>query len=56
MTSLTDLQALERDLRDLALVLARAATDTGVRTDLDAAIERYGFTRADLGSDPTSPA
>ncbi|GCE44800.1 hypothetical protein I1A62_14895 [Rhodococcus sp. USK10] len=42
-----------RDLRDLALVLTREATDTGRRTDLDAAIERYGFTRAELASEST---
>jgi prevent-host-death family protein len=42
------LQGLERDLVDVALVLARAATDTGGRTSLDAAIESLGFTREQL--------
>ena len=39
---------LERDLVDVALVLARAATDTGGRPSLDAAIESLGFTREQL--------
>ncbi|TQC44627.1 type II toxin-antitoxin system prevent-host-death family antitoxin [Rhodococcus sp. WS4] len=51
VSRLDELQELERDLRDLALVLTRAATDTGGRTDLDSAIERYGFTREELVSD-----
>lgn len=44
------LQGLERDLVDVALVLARAATDSGRRTSLDAAIESLGFTRDQLAS------
>jgi prevent-host-death family protein len=44
------LQGLERDLIDVALVLARAATDTGRRTSLDEAIESLGFTRDQLAS------
>ena len=44
------LQRLERDLVDVALVLARAATDSGSRTSLDAAIESLGFTRDQLAS------
>ena len=51
VSRLGELQELERDLRDLALVLTRAATDTGGRTDLDAAFERYGYTRTELESD-----
>lgn len=35
-------------LRDAALVMARFATDDGVRTDLDAAIESFGLSRAEL--------
>ncbi len=42
------LQALERDLTDVALVLARAATDTGHRTSLDEVIESLGYTRSQL--------
>ena len=44
------LQRLERDLVDVALVLARAATDSGRRTSLDEAIESLGFTRDQLAS------
>lgn len=44
------LQALERDLVDVALVLARAATDTGRRTGLDAVIESFGFDRDQLAA------
>ncbi len=42
------LQALERDLVDVALVLARAATDDGQRTSLDEVIEGFGYTRGQL--------
>lgn len=42
------LQALERDLVDVALVLARAATDSGRRTSLDDVIESAGYTREQL--------
>lgn len=44
------LQGIERDLVDVALVLARAATDNGRRTSLDAAIEALGFSREQLAS------
>ena len=44
------LQGIERDLVDVALVLARAATDNGRRTPLDAAIEALGFSREQLAS------
>lgn len=42
------LQALERDLVDVALVLARAATDTGRRISLDEVITSFGYTREQL--------
>lgn len=45
---LSELAALEADLRSAALVLSRAATDTGARTELDAAIVALGFDRAEL--------
>jgi prevent-host-death family protein len=48
MRRLTQLRDLERNLRDVALVLARAATDNGQRTDLDTAIAAFGFDRAEL--------
>ncbi|MHB1128926.1 MAG: ferritin family protein [Ilumatobacteraceae bacterium] len=43
-----ELIELEADLRSAALVLARAATDTGARTDLDTVIADFGFDRAAL--------
>ena len=42
------LEEAERDLRDIGLVLARAATDTGERTDLSKAISHLGFDRSAL--------
>jgi len=42
------LQTVERDLVDVALVLARAATDSGRRTSLDEVIEGLGCTREQL--------
>jgi prevent-host-death family protein len=51
MRRLEQLRELELELRDVALVLARAATDTGVRTGLDEAIAAFGFNRADLAAD-----
>ncbi len=38
----------EDDLRLAALVLARAATDTGDRTSLDDVLVTFGFDRAEL--------
>ena len=38
----------EDDLRTAALVLIRAATDTGLRTSLDDAIAAFGLDRAEL--------
>lgn len=43
-----DLRELERDLRSAALVLSRAATYTGRRTDLDSVISGLGFSRGEL--------
>lgn len=48
MRRVHELRTLEADLRDLALVLTRAAADTGARTDLDDAIGMFGFTREQL--------
>lgn len=42
------LRELERDLRSVALVLSRVATDNRRRTDLDAVITRFGFSREEL--------
>lgn len=46
------LEAAESDLRDLALVLARAATDTGHRTSLDDVLAAFGHTRESLAALP----
>jgi prevent-host-death family protein len=48
MRHLNELAALEADLRSAALVLARAATDDGQRTDLDGIITTLGFNRSEL--------
>ena len=45
------LRDAERDLRDLGIVLARAATDDGVRHTLADVFERFGFDRAALGAE-----
>ena len=45
---LDELAALEADLRSAVVVLSRAATDTGERTDLDTAIAALGFDRREL--------
>lgn len=44
------LQSLERDLVDVALVLSRAATDSGRRTSLDDVIESFGYSRQELAA------
>jgi prevent-host-death family protein len=44
----TALRRLESALRDVALLLTRAATDTGARTSLDDALAAFGYTRAEL--------
>jgi prevent-host-death family protein len=43
-----ELRELEQDLLSAALVLSRAATDNGNRTDLDDVIAAFGFTRDEL--------
>ncbi|CAN5672829.1 hypothetical protein BH24ACT5_BH24ACT5_03060 [soil metagenome] len=48
MRRLSELTTLEADLRSAALFLARVATDTGERTELDAAIAALGFDRSEL--------
>lgn len=44
------LEAAESDLRDLALVLARGATDAGRRTSLDDVLAAFGHTRESLAA------
>ncbi len=46
------LEAAESDLVDLALVLVRAATDTGRRTSLDDVLTAFGHTRGSLAALP----
>lgn len=48
MERIARIQELERDLQSAALVMSRIATDNGKRTDLDAVIEAFGFTREEL--------
>lgn len=51
MRRLDQLADLEADLRSAALVLVRAASDDGLRTDLDHVIASLGFSRRDLESE-----
>lgn len=46
------LEEAESDLRDLALVLARTATDSGRRTSLDEVLAAFGHTRESLAELP----
>lgn len=48
MRRLDQLRVLEADLRDLALVLTRASTDTGARTGVDEVIGGFGYDRSEL--------
>jgi hypothetical protein len=48
MGRLTEIASLEADIRSAAVVLARAASDDGARTDLDDVIDALGFNRAQL--------
>ncbi len=48
MDRMDQLRELESELRDVALVLARTATDSGRRISLDEAIEAFGYSRAEL--------
>ena len=41
-------EAAERDLRDLAIVLIRTATDTGARTSLSEVMSRFGVEREEV--------
>lgn len=49
---LTELEGAAADLRDLALVLARAVTDTGRRTSLDDVLAAFGHTQESLDALP----
>ncbi|GIH92260.1 type II toxin-antitoxin system prevent-host-death family antitoxin [Planobispora siamensis] len=47
---LNELEQAAADLRDLALVLVRAATDTGRRTPIDDVLSAFGRTRESLAA------
>ncbi|MFC4108808.1 type II toxin-antitoxin system prevent-host-death family antitoxin [Micromonospora zhanjiangensis] len=49
---LTEMEQTLADLRDLALVLARSATDGGNRTSLDDVLSAFGHTRDTLDALP----
>ena len=49
---LAELDEIQADLRDLSLVLARAATDSGRRTSLDEVLDAFGHTRESLADVP----
>lgn len=49
---LAELEQAAADLRDLALVLARVATDDGRRTSLDEVLTAFGQTRESLAALP----
>ena len=48
---LEDIQRLEDELADLALVAARMVTTTGEVHSLDEILERFGYTRDELQDD-----
>uniref|UniRef100_UPI002F34F3DA type II toxin-antitoxin system Phd/YefM family antitoxin n=1 Tax=Streptosporangium roseum TaxID=2001 RepID=UPI002F34F3DA len=50
MRRLNELEEAAVDLRDLALVLVRAATDSGRRTPLDDVLSAFGHTRESLAA------
>lgn len=49
---LEELAQAAEDLRDLALVLARTADDSGQRTSLDDVLHAFGHSRDSLASQP----
>lgn len=52
MSRLTEIENAVVDLADLALALARSATDDGSRTGLDDVLAAFGHTRASLAELP----
>ncbi len=52
ISRLNELAELQADLRDLALVLARAFSDTGRRTSFDEVLAAFGHTRESLAALP----
>jgi len=51
MSRLQRLGELESDLRDISLVIARMATDSGERVELAQVIAAFGFNRAELAAE-----
>jgi prevent-host-death family protein len=49
---LAELSQAAEDLRDLALVMARTATDSGKRTSLEEVLRAFGHTRESLAAMP----
>jgi len=47
---LAEIEEAAADLRDLALVLSRAVTDTGRRTSLDDVLAAFGHTRESVAA------
>jgi hypothetical protein len=47
---MTEIEEAAADLRDLALVLARAATDSGQRTSFDDVLTAFGCTRDSIAA------
>lgn len=52
ISRLAEVDEIEADLRDLALVLARIATDSGRRTGLDEVLSAFGHSRESLAALP----
>jgi prevent-host-death family protein len=52
ISRLVEIEEAASDLRDLALILARASTDTGRRTPLDDVIAAFGHSRDSLAALP----
>lgn len=52
MDVINTIEEARADLRDLALVLSRTATDTGERTSLDEVLGAFGLTREGLAALP----
>lgn len=50
MSRLAEIDEAAADLRDLALVLARSAADTGRRTTFDDVLAAFGHTRESLAA------
>ncbi len=54
MAHLDELKKLEDDLRDSVLLLARLATDSGARTELDDVLEMFDLDRGELEAEQVS--